>query len=499
MDEHHDVIIVGGGLAGLGAAKTLCENGSFSVILLEADSTIGGRVKTDYLPDGTPVPLGATSFHGKKGNSLLEFAKAEGLTGSAEVLIEEDSVFHTFSGGQEVPSETVQEVEDKVLDIMDEIDDCCKSGDWSLFGGSESKDCLGNSADPPNIDVRDFIVLKITPFLQSKRIPFSVMDGVLAYEGITEGCKGLHNIDLGTYGIWAYSDENTDVIYQDNPFHKVVNCLASKIPAGVIHTNKEVFSIEFDTRYLQYQQSDINRTSGTALAGLVRVKCKDGSNYKARHLIYTCSLGVLKNACTSNVFAPPLPPKKVAAIQELGFSLVNKVFLQFDGPLLSGKYEQFRLYWSEKDFVNPLVTTNKWILGLQFFRLLPNEQGKFIYHTFFVQEDAFAVEQLQDKEVADVILDALSHFLCQKLPNLLAVKVTRWSSVYTCGSYSYNPHGTIMDKREELSKPVGFSAPLQVLFAGEATSIDQFGCSHSAFDTGVREAERLIVYSNQAN
>jgi phytoene dehydrogenase-like protein len=42
------VIVVGGGVSGLVAAKTLIDEG-YSVILLEANDYIGGRVKTSNM------------------------------------------------------------------------------------------------------------------------------------------------------------------------------------------------------------------------------------------------------------------------------------------------------------------------------------------------------------------------------------------------------------------------------------------------------------------
>lgn len=43
---HHKVIIIGAGISGCNAAKTLIENGIEDVLILEATNRIGGRAKT---------------------------------------------------------------------------------------------------------------------------------------------------------------------------------------------------------------------------------------------------------------------------------------------------------------------------------------------------------------------------------------------------------------------------------------------------------------------
>lgn len=64
-DRVHDVIIVGAGLAGLAAAKSLLAQG-LQVVVLEADDRPGGRLKTDrfngfLLDHGFQVYL--TNYH----------------------------------------------------------------------------------------------------------------------------------------------------------------------------------------------------------------------------------------------------------------------------------------------------------------------------------------------------------------------------------------------------------------------------------------------------
>ena len=62
MDDGHDVIVIGGGFAGLRAARDLAEAGR-GVVLLEARDRLGGRAWTrPFGGDGPPVEIGGTWF-----------------------------------------------------------------------------------------------------------------------------------------------------------------------------------------------------------------------------------------------------------------------------------------------------------------------------------------------------------------------------------------------------------------------------------------------------
>lgn len=63
MPERSDVIVVGGGLAGLAAALTLHAKGR-SVLVLERGATLGGKAGTRSTPFGD-FPTGPTSFNGR--------------------------------------------------------------------------------------------------------------------------------------------------------------------------------------------------------------------------------------------------------------------------------------------------------------------------------------------------------------------------------------------------------------------------------------------------
>ncbi|MFI6660569.1 flavin monoamine oxidase family protein [Streptomyces sp. NPDC050523] len=74
---HHDVIVLGAGLAGLSAARDLAAAGT-DVLVLEARDRVGGRVEQTRTPDGRTVQLGGEVV-GQGHTAYLQLAKELGL------------------------------------------------------------------------------------------------------------------------------------------------------------------------------------------------------------------------------------------------------------------------------------------------------------------------------------------------------------------------------------------------------------------------------------
>lgn len=77
MRNMFDVIIVGGGAAGIGAARRLSAQGS-SALLLESSSRLGGRAYTQDF-GGYPLDLGCEWLHSGDRNSWVAIAEASGF------------------------------------------------------------------------------------------------------------------------------------------------------------------------------------------------------------------------------------------------------------------------------------------------------------------------------------------------------------------------------------------------------------------------------------
>ncbi|MBT5037506.1 MAG: NAD(P)-binding protein, partial [Rhodospirillaceae bacterium] len=85
------VIVIGSGLAGLGAAKTLAEEGA-EVIVLEAKPHIGGRLFTDFAL-GPPFEVGAGWIPGPSAeNPVTRLAEAV----DAQTVVTDDDNLTVF-------------------------------------------------------------------------------------------------------------------------------------------------------------------------------------------------------------------------------------------------------------------------------------------------------------------------------------------------------------------------------------------------------------------
>jgi len=74
-----DVIVIGAGAAGLGAARRLAAAG-IAVRVLEARNRVGGRAWTVHGPSGLPIELGCAWLHSADENELAALAHEFGLT-----------------------------------------------------------------------------------------------------------------------------------------------------------------------------------------------------------------------------------------------------------------------------------------------------------------------------------------------------------------------------------------------------------------------------------
>ena len=452
------VVVVGGGLAGLAATAALKRQEGFVVHMLEASSRFGGRVKSVHIPDenGVSVPLGAMYFHGEKGNSLLDFAVQRGIVRREDGRDGKASWMDILSDGTRLPKPVVQRYEEVFRDILSTVTTQGGNGmTMNEYVLAQFNRRTASLAAPPQCS------------------PLSLLECFLYSEGIMEGSKSLEDVGVLRYEDFVWLEGIRSLLFDGNPMQQIVDSLVDDLPSESLHLNCEVESITWNQEEATHP---------------VTVHCTNGDQYSADHVILTVSLGVLKKNCNSSFFNPPLSMDKQEAIKSMGFGAINKVVVQFPEPLLKEGCDSIRLYYKDRS----LAEQFPWTRGLHRFHTIP---GTNILLVWFAGDHAAMIEQITDSELAEGICRVFERFFQKAIPPPTMVVSSKWyGDPLFCGSYSYSALGSTKQHRSALAAPLEGRTPLQLLFAGEATHPTLFSTANAAYDTGLREAQRLIDF-----
>src|SRR5215469_7256828 len=162
----HDIAVIGAGIAGLAAARTLAE-GKHNVVLIEAQNRVGGRLLTTRDPStDLPIELGAEFVHGRP-PELLDLIREAGLT-----LFERTGEFICYENG--------------------------KLGDCGFF--SEAFDVLEDLPASPDTSFSEF--------LAQKRLPEHI---AARAKGYVEGFNAADASRIGTAALRKQQQAEQDI------------------------------------------------------------------------------------------------------------------------------------------------------------------------------------------------------------------------------------------------------------------------------------------------
>lgn len=292
------VLVIGAGMAGLGAARVLADR-DVPVQVIEARGRIGGRIATSRAWADLPVDLGASWIHGTRGNPLTDLARAAGArlvsTGDGLALRDgtgrrRDDLARLLPRAAEIVARARSRAERFEIDMS--LAEALRREPGFTGAGPELRQALDlvltseigteYAADPGELSARWF-------------------DAAGGFEGAP-----------------AILPQGYDR-------------LARHLAQGLdIRTNAPVAALR-------------------AVPGGVAVRLAGGGTLTGRAAVVTLPLGVLKAGTVA--FDPPLAPDRRVAIRKLGMGLLNKLVLRFDRP-----------FWDAEDWLGlPGAPDQTWL------------------------------------------------------------------------------------------------------------------------------------------
>ena len=428
MMKNADVIIIGGGAAGLMAAHELSKAGK-QVTVLEARNRIGGRIHT--LNDNLHAELGAEFVHGDLPVTLqlLKEAGIELQPASGEMWHNQDGKFLKNTAQFEHWNLLMEKLSELKADI--------NIGDFlqQEFG------------DEKYTSLRAWVTRFVSGYDTAD--PFQASAFALRKEWQSEDDHAQHRVKGGYGGMINFLIGASE----QNGVHFYLNTIAKHI--HWTHGQLEVI------------------TSGN-------------ESFKAKQLIIALPLGVLK-ADASQEAAITISPsigRCNEAISQIGFGSVVKVLLQFNtafwedqsvtgadlsdmGFILSG--EAIPTWWTHHPSPSTLLTG--WLGGPSADRKKEMSDNELLEESLLSLSRIFKVDT-----------DKLKN-------NLIASHVVNWTiDPFTLGSYAYDKLESA-EARKVLNTPIDHTIYFtgEYLYDGPA-----MGTVEAALTSGIETAQKLI-------
>jgi monoamine oxidase len=429
-----DVLVIGGGAAGLIAASELATHGK-RVIVLEARNRLGGRIDTRKDENFTfGAELGAEFIHGQL-PVTLDLLKEAGITYTSAV----GDMWRYNSRGFYQDNQFIanyDELEDKLKSLQED--------------------------------------LSINSFLERYFSDEKYTDLRNSLRSFAAGYDTANADDASTFALRdeLLSEDDNHQYRVEGGYAAMISYLENQITAklGAIYLNAVAKQVTWQP-------------------GQVTVTTAENDSYQAACAVIALPLGVLNahySAKAAINFAPPIT-EQTHAFSQMGYGAVVKILLQFTEifwdrqAMVQGADESVEnmgylfteqpipTWWTQNPDQNPLLTG--WIGGPEA-ALLTN-----------VSDDAILAMALQSLstifKVSEVDLNA----------KLTTAKVVNWTAdPFSLGSYSY---ATVASKqaREKVTQPIEST----IYFAGEALFTGpQIGTVEAALASGKLVAGSII-------
>ena len=443
------MLIVGAGIAGVTAARTLEVRGITDFLLLEAGDRIGGRIREDK---ETGAELGANWIHGldlrdRQHHPIWRewtHCDPDGPDGSVTPF-HYTRVFNRSGVEYNLRDKNgVYMMRKSVLDqAYKKAEDIVLTEDISLREGMMEE---GWKPRTP-----------LDNFLEWSKCDFD--------SAITpEMASLLFYFPAYTYYAFLGPEPNAtaiDYLVTDKKGYSfVTECLARNFKNDRINLNSLVTEVH---------------TADDCVCATV----SGSQQYCGRYAIVTFPIGVLHAAVNKEEgsvrFLPPLPDWKIHAIQNTTPVYYGKVHLFFKTP-----------FWN--------VTNEQQVLGY-----ISNERGYYAYYVLdkntpnkisvdIAEHLAVRVSNQTANKTVSEVMTILRKIFGQGIPEPYTAKVSGWSTdpLFYCAFTAFKT-GAPLDVFDYLLKPVKNS----LYFAGESLNSSEYGYTHSGYGSGAYVAHQI--------
>ncbi|KAF8316802.1 hypothetical protein DL93DRAFT_2165923 [Clavulina sp. PMI_390] len=463
--KHYDVLILGGGMTGVMAARTLHEAGVENYLLVEARDELGGRLKsttinnTYWTTSGAQFPgsqngtltleLGANWVEGLQSNlgknltnPIWLLAQKHNLTTATNDW--EDLTFYDQNG---LNNDTFPTVYDEGGDIY--WDTIVNAGERILQKRTDATGRTGYILSGAS-----------TPYTQyDKAVEYYNYDWEYAQTPDQSSWIATAGNYNGTFDDYVGFGEDDQMVVDQRGYKHIVHAEAAT--------------------FLKTSQTLLNATVANISYSStgVTVYLADGTKLTADHALVTFSVGVLQN--TDVVFQPSLPAWKWEAIASMKMATYTKIFLVF--PEVFWSPSEMGLYADPHKRGYYPVWQN-----MDHQKFFP---GSHIYFVTVTGDEAERIDTMSDAEVQAEIMPVLaSMYPNTAIPTPSLLVRGRWfSDPLARGSYSNWPPSFYLEHMYNLRA----SVKDRLHFAGEATSLSYYGYVHAAYFEGVERGGQI--------
>ena len=431
-----NVLVFGGGIAGVAAARTLHNEGITDFMIIEAQPQLGGRLRTIELRPGSGITLnaGANWIHGydpaQPGlHPLIQIVNTSRCGGIQGNLSDYDSLVVRNSRGMDISDSPNLRYDDydAALAVVKTLSEM------------RQRDGL------PDITVREALTQSgWTPTTaEDEWVDWFSYDSCFAKP--PDNSSLFATIPLPTYSDFGDPNNTGNFFITDSEgILKVIRCLADEFLIHNdprVHLNATVKRIEWNDECVCVM-ADEN--------GLTRRFC-------GQHGILTYSIGVLQELEKAGiVFEPPLPQDKVDAINKFDMAHYLNIIIEFENR-----------FWESVDFIGYVNETNG--RYFPFFQHLTHiRDANVVYSTLTdtVADRVIRQDREQTKqEIVDVFNNAYN--LTLQPSDIRTLIIPDWdTNPLFLGSYSNIPIGVTDETYVTIRKPLGN----RLFISGEVTS-----------------------------